>query len=89
MDDHPEDYRSLTYEDWYDLMLTIKVKDERKKAAGNIKEITSARAVYLSDSDKSVRIPRRKKAKTGVLNSHNSPRRAHKRHHGAHSYCII
>ena len=27
LDDHPEDYRSLTYEYWCDLLSTIKVKD--------------------------------------------------------------
>ena len=32
LNDHPEDYCSLTYEDWCDLLSTIKVKDERKRA---------------------------------------------------------
>ena len=32
LDDHPEDYRSLTYEDWCDLLSTIEVRDERKTA---------------------------------------------------------
>ena len=26
LDDHPEDYRSLTYEDWCNILSTIKVK---------------------------------------------------------------
>ena len=30
LDDHPEDYRSLTYEDWCDLLSTIEVKHEKK-----------------------------------------------------------
>ena len=30
LDDHPEEYRSLTYEDWCDLLSTIQVKYERK-----------------------------------------------------------
>ena len=29
LDDHPEDYRSLTYVDWCDLLSIIEVKDER------------------------------------------------------------
>ena len=45
--DHPEDYRSLTYEYWCDLLSTIEVKDERKKAALYIKNIASARASSL------------------------------------------
>ena len=89
MGDHLEDYHSLTYEDWCDLLPIIEVKDEIKRAAGRIKKITSARSASLSDSDKSVRVPRRKKAKTGVSNSHKSPRRAHDRHNGAHSYCAL
>ena len=32
LDDHPEDYRSLTYEDWCELLSTIEVRDERKTA---------------------------------------------------------
>ena len=55
----------------------------------NIKNIAPARAAYLYDSDKSVRILRRKKAKTGVSNPHNSPRRTYDRHHGAQHYCVI
>ena len=86
MDDHPEDYRSLTYEDWCDLLSTIEFKDERKISAVNTKKIASARAASLSDSDKLVRIPRRKKSKTGVSNSHKTPRRAHNRNHGAQHY---
>ena len=54
-----------------------------------IKKIASARAASLSDSDESVRIPRRKKAKTGFLRSNKSPKRTHDRHHGIHSYCVM
>ena len=71
LDNHPEDYRSLTYEDCCDLLSAIKVKDERKRAAVQIKKINSARAASLSDSDKSVSILRKKKANTGVLRSKN------------------
>ena len=66
MDDHPEDYSSLTYEYWCDLLSTIEVKYGRKRAAVNIKKIDSDRAASLSDSNEYVRITRRKKAKTGV-----------------------
>ena len=88
LDDHPEDYRSLTYEDWCDLLSTIEVK-HKKRAAGHIKKIASARVVSLYDSDESTRIMRMKKAKTGVSNPHKTPRRAHDRHHGIQSYCVL
>ena len=89
MYDHPEDYRYLTYEHWCDLLSTIEVKDERKRAAGHIKKIDPARADYLSNSKESVRVLKRKNVKNGVSNSHNSPRRTHDRHHGAHRYCLL
>ena len=51
LDEHPEDYRSLTYKDWCDLLSTIEVKDKSKRAAVQIKNIASAREASLSDSD--------------------------------------
>ena len=89
LDDHPEDYRSLTYKDFCGLMYTIEVKDEGKRSAVHIKKIASTRESSLSNSNNSVRIPRRNKAKTGVSNSHNSPIRAPDRHHGAQRYCVL
>ena len=67
LEDHPEDHRSLTYEDWYDLLSKIDVKDERKRAAVHINNISSARSASLSYIDDSMRIPRRKKAKYWCL----------------------
>ena len=89
LDDHPEDYCSLTYEDWCDLLSKIEVKNEMKRAAVHTKNIASARAASISDSDKSVRIPMRKKYKTGVLRSKKSPRRAHDRHHDVQHYYVL
>ena len=81
LDDHPEDYRYLTYKYWCDLLSTIEVKYERKRPATQIKKINSDRSASLSDSDESVKIPRKKKANTGVLLSNKSPKMAH-RHRG-------
>ena len=89
LDDHPEDYCYLTYEDWFDLLSTIEVKDERKRSSVNINKIASARAASQSDSDEYVRIPRRKKSKTGVLRYNKYPRRARDRNHGVQRYCVI
>ena len=52
-------------------------------------KIAYARVTYLSDRDNSVRITRKKNARTGVLHSNKLPRRAHDRHHGVHRYCVI
>ena len=49
----------------------------------------SAASLSLSDSDEYVRIPRKKKAKTGVLRSNKSPKRAHSSHHGIQRYCVL
>ena len=89
MYDHPEDYRSLTYEDWCDFLSTIKVKYERKTESVQIKKIISAREGYISDSNESVRILRKKKAKTCVLRTNKYPQKSHKRHHGIHHYCVL
>ena len=43
LDDHSEDYCSLTYEYWCGLLSTIEVKDKSKRAAVQIKNIASAR----------------------------------------------
>ena len=70
--DHPEYYRYLTYEYWYDLMSKIYVTDKRKISEVHIKNITSAMAASLSESDKSVRITKRKNSKTGLFFSTKS-----------------
>ena len=75
LDDHPNNYRSLIYEDWCDLLSTIKIKYEGKRAAVQMKNIASARADSLSESDKSVRILRKKRVKTGVLCSKKPPQK--------------
>ena len=87
MDDHPEDYCSLTYKDWCDLLPTIEVKYERKRTAAQINKITYARAATLSDRNESASIPRKKKARTGVLHSNRPQKKAHK-NHGIQRYCM-
>ena len=66
LEDNQEDYHYLTHEDWYDLMPTIEVKDNKKKAATQIKKIATSREASIYDSNKSVRVLRKKKARTGV-----------------------
>ena len=55
----------------------------------HINKMASTRSAYKYDSDYSASIPRRRKAKTGVLRSNKIPRRSHDRHHGVHCYCVL
>ena len=66
LEDNKEDYYSLTHEDWYDLLSTIKVKDNRKRAVTQIKEISTLRAASNYDRNDPVRVTRNKKKSTGV-----------------------
>ena len=43
LEEHPEDYHSLNYEDWYDLLSIINVEDKMERAASHIKKIASTR----------------------------------------------
>ena len=88
LDEHPEDYHSLTYEYWCDLLSMIEFKDERKSSAAQIKKIASARAASLSDSDESKRITRKKKARTGVLCSNKLQKKLHN-HHSIQRHCVL
>ena len=88
LDDHPEDYRSLTYEYWCDLLPTIKGKDENKSAAAQTKNIDSARAAYLSGVEYSSKIQRKNKSRTGILWSNKTHKKAHK-NHSIQRYCVL
>ena len=77
LDDHPEDYHSLNYEYWCDLLSTIEIEDENKSAASHIKKIASARSASIYDSNYSIKIPRKRKARTGLLRSNKTQKKAH------------
>ena len=85
--DNQEDYRSLAHEDWCDLLLTIEAKDNMKRAKAQIINIASARSTSYPDSEKSVRVPRKKKSRTGVLR--NKPNKKAPKHHSTHRHCVI
>ena len=61
LEDNQEDYRHLNHEDRCVLLSTIKVKYNRKRAATQIKNITTSRAASHSDSNEFVRFPHNKK----------------------------
>ena len=87
--DHKEDYRSLTHKGWCDLLSTIHVKYNRKRAATQLNKIASDREASLSDSDKYVRILRKKKARTGALISYKGPQKKSHKYHGTQKICVI
>ena len=88
LEDHTEDYYSLTYEYWCDLLSTIEVQDEKKRALSQIKKTASAGVASISDSNKTVSIPRKKKARTCVLRSNKPQKKAHKQY-GIQRYCML
>ena len=89
LEDHQEYYRSLNYECWCNPLYTIKAKDEMKNSETQIKKIASARADYLSESDESTRITRKKKSRTGILSSNKGPHKKVYNRHGTQRYCMI
>ena len=86
LDDHQRYYRSLAHEDWCDILYTIQVKYNRKGAETQIKKIAYARAASLYDSNGSVSILRKKKARTGVLRSNKGPCKKSPMHNGTQRY---
>ena len=87
LEGNQEDYLSLTHECWCDLLSTIKVKDNR--SATHIKNIDSARAASCSDNDRSVSIPRKKKARTGFLCNNKGPDNKAPKHHCNQQHCVL
>ena len=66
-------------------MYTIKLKYNRKGAENQINRIATSRKASLSDSNKSVRIPRKKKDRTGVNSNQKGKKTSN--HHSAQRYC--
>ena len=75
LEDHPVDYSSLNYEYWCDFFSIIEIEDENKSAASHIKKIASARSASIYDSNYSIKIPRKRKARTGLLRSNKTRKR--------------
>ena len=67
LEDNQEDYRSLTIEYWCDLLSTVEVKYNKKRAATQIKKIKTFRATSHSDNNESIKVLCMKKDRTGFL----------------------
>ena len=89
LEDHQEDYFSLTYEDWCDLLSIIEVNANRKGAATQINKIAFDKSASLSNSNKSFNITRKKKARTGVLCSNKRPNRKSPKYNGTHYHYVL
>ena len=89
LEDNQEGYCSLTHEYWCDLLSTIKVKDNRKMAATQINNIDYDRPASHYDSGRSVEIPRKNKARTGVLRKNKGTKNKALKHHSTQRHCMI
>ena len=89
LEDHLEDYHSLTYEYWCDLLSTNEVRYERKREATQINNIDSNIAASLSDSNDSSRIQRKKKSRTDILRTNKGPKKKAHKHNGTQCYCVL
>ena len=87
VEDNKEDYHCLAHEYWCELMSKIKAKDNSKRAATQINNIASSRAASHYNSNVSVRVPHKNKARTGVLR--NKPGKKVPKHQGIQHQCVL
>ena len=71
----------MNREYWYDILSKIEVKDNSKRVSTQIKKIATSRAAYNSDSNEYIRVPHKKKARTGVLRKQQG---GNPKHNGVH-----
>ena len=89
LEDNQEDHCSLTHEFLCDLLSIIKVKDKRERAATQIKRIETSRVASHSDSNESIRVPCKKRDRTGVIPNRKQQGENIPNHHGAQCHCIL
>ena len=89
LEGNQEDFHSLDHEDWCDLLSTIEVKDNRKRSATQIKRLASSKLAYNSESDESIRVPHKKRLRTGVLPNRKQKGVNYPKHHGPQRYCML
>ena len=87
MEEKIEDYAYTPHEKWYDLLFPMEVKDNRKRAADQIKNIAASKSESAnSDSDVPVKVPHKKKSRTGVIPSLKHKFRMTPNQHSAQRY---
>ena len=84
LEDNHGDYCSIPHEEWCDLLSTMEVKDNKKRAADQIKRLATSKAAPInSKRDGYTRVPRKKKARAGVLPIRKQHGKRTSKHHGA------
>ena len=81
LDNTQECYSSLAHEVWCDLLYIIKVKDNRKREANQIKRLATSKAASHSKRNESIRLPLKKKAMTGVITNRKQKGENKPKHH--------
>ena len=90
LEDKREDYHSIPYKEWCDLLSTTEVKDKRKIAADQIKSIVTYKAQRgNSDRNDSVKVLRKKKVSTGVLTDRKQKGKNTPNHHLSQSQYVL
>ena len=79
----------MNHEDWCELLSTKKVKDNRKRAVNQIKRIATSRSASHSDRDESIRVPLKKRDRTGVIKNYKQKGKDTPNHHIAQRYCVL
>ena len=90
LEDNKEEYCSITHEEWCNLLSTMGVNDNRKRDASQIKRLVIPNEAPVNyDSDESVRVPYKNRARTGVITSRRQQGKKTLKHHGAQRYCVF
>ena len=76
----------MTSEYWCDILSTIEVKYNKKRAATKIKKIKTSRETSHYESNESIKVPCMKKARTGVIRKKQGGK---PKHHGVQRYCVL
>ena len=70
MEDKNEYYCSILHEDWCDLLSTMEVKNNKKRAVAQINRLATSKVAPVNyDTYDSIMLPIKKKARTGALPS--------------------
>ena len=87
LEDNQEDYCSLDHEDWWYLQSKVDSRDNRKREENQIKKLSTLKEASIYDSNKSVRIPHKKRDRTGVCFKQKGKKIT--KQHSAQRYCVL
>ena len=88
--DNIQDYGSLPHKYWCDLLSTMEKKDNRKRAATQIKRVAASKAAPANyDSNAYKRFPLKKKARTVVILDQKNQVKNSSKNIGSQIYCVL